>query len=393
MRNIAAAIEFGTSKIICVIGREKSIGRFEVLGSGVAGYEGIKNGRWLRRSNLEDAVSKALLIAERRAKKHVKEAYIGVPGVFSKVVCKEGFANVQNGRVTDTDIDKFLGAAADYYKDPRYRIVGGSPVYFLLDDGERYIDVLGSETEELRGKVSFMFAKKQFIEDVTEVLKNAGVKIKAFIPEIVAESLFLVPTEERDSSAVLLNIGYYDTNVSVVYGDAVVYNRTIHSGGMHLANDLSLVMNMEVEVAEQIKKRYSFGLENSGTKIYDYARPKSGRMEKYNHSLVSEIIEARVEHLCRLVYEAFEQSPIPIARRTRIFLTGGGLAMMKGARDILENQLKRQVRLARVVAPSLSTPNYYAALALLDFVFEREYFGEAYGGESLLKRISEKMYD
>jgi cell division protein FtsA len=202
--------------------------------------------------------------------------------------------------------------------------------------------------------------------------------------------------EERDASAVLLDIGFYDTNVTVVYGDAIVYNKTIHAGGMHIANDLSLVMNVVIDTAEQIKKQYSFGLENSGTKLYDYARPKDGKVERFSHSLVSEIVDARAEHLCGLITDVFEHSPISIARRTRVFLTGGGIAIMKGAKEMLEQQLKRQVRIARVEAPQLSTPNYYTALALLDYVFESEFFNaddDKGLGQKLLKKLSEKMYD
>ncbi len=393
MGNVTAAIEFGTSKIICIIGRGKSIGRFEALGSGSIRYEGIKNGAWLRREKAQDAVLKALYTAEKKAKKRVKETYIGVPGTFCRVVCQEGYASVESGIVTEGDVENFIKYAEDFYNDPNYVAVTAVPVYFILDDGERYIDVIGSSTAELRGKVSIVFAKRQFTEDVEEILEDSGVKIKGFIPEILAESLFLVPVEERDASAVLLDIGFFDTNVTVVYGDAIVYNKTIHAGGRHIANDLSLVMNIDIDTAEQIKKQYSFGLENSGTKLYDYARPKEGKVERFSHSLVSEIVDARVEHLCELINKVFEHSPITIARRTRVFLTGGGVAMMKGAKEMLEQQLKRQIRIARVEAPQLSTPNYYTALALLDYVFESEYFENEGKNQKILKRLSDKMYD
>ena len=50
--------------------------------------------------------------------------------------------------------------------------------------------------------------------------------------------------------------------------------------------------------------------------------------------------------------------------------------MMTGARDVLQRWLKRQVRILRVEAPQLSTPNYYTALGLLDYVFDHDIFGE-----------------
>ena len=162
---------------------------------------------------------------------------------------------------------------------------------------------------------------------------------------------------------------------------------------MHIASDLSIVMNMDVEAAEQIKKRFSFGLENNGTKLYDYAKLKNGRLQKYSHATISEVIDARVEQICALTYDALQSSPLNIARRTRIYLSGGGLAMMKGSRDALQKYLKRQVRVSIVEAPQLSTPNYYVALALLDYVFESDYLSEGRGGKSIFGRLSDKMFD
>ena len=394
MKNIAAAIEFGTSKVICVIGREKSVGRFEVLGAGEAKYDGIKNGRWCKPENVEEAVAKALLFAEKKARKRVKKVYVSVPGVFCKFVSHDGYTIVKSGVVKKLHIERLIEDAGGFYLDERRSTIAAStPVYYILDDGHRYIDVLGRKTRQLRGKVSFVIVPKHYVEDITDVMKSLGLEISAFVPEVLAESLFLVPPEERDHSAVLVNIGYYDTNVSVVYGDAVVYNKTIHVGGMQIASDLAIVMDIDIDMAEQIKKRFVFGLESGGAKLYDYAKHRSGRMEKFNHSTVAEIIEARVAHLCGIITQVFEQSPIPVARRTRIYLSGGGMAMMSGARDILQRMLKRQVRISRIEAPQLSSPNYYVALALLDYVFEADDYEEGYGGKSFTGFVQETMYD
>ncbi len=393
MKNVTAAIEFGTSKIMCVIGRQRSAGRFEVLGAGESKYEGIKNGQWQSPSNVEEAVAKAVELAEKRARKRIKEAFVGVPGAFCKVVCQEGSIAVESGRVADMHIEMLIEDAEKGYDDSRYCVINSTPVYFVLGDGNHYIDAVGAAVNELDSMVSMIFASREYIEDVSDVLSRLGIKISAFLPDILAESMFLVPAEERDLSAVLLNIGYYDTNVTVVYGDAIVYNKTIHAGGMHISNDLSIVLNMPIDMAEQIKKRYSFGLESAGAKLYDFAKQKSGRLERFAHSIVSEIIDSRVEHLCMLICVALEQSPLAIARRTRIFLSGGGLSMIKGVKEMLQKHLKRQVRIPCIDAPQLSMPNYYTALALLDYVFDAGITVSQKDGLAMLERLSSKMFD
>ncbi len=137
MKDTTAAVEFGTSKIICVIGQARSIGRFEVLGSGVARYEGLKNGRWIKPSNVEEAVAKAIYIAEKKARRHVREAYVGLPGVFQRVVCETGCTAVKTGIVSQQDVDAVVDDANRFPEDMRYALVCATPVYFSLDDSGR----------------------------------------------------------------------------------------------------------------------------------------------------------------------------------------------------------------------------------------------------------------
>jgi hypothetical protein len=51
------------------------------------------------------------------------------------------------------------------------------------------------------------------------------------------------------------------------------------------------------------------------------------------------------------------------------------------------------VRLPMIEAPQLATPNYYVALALLDYVFESDFLSEGRGRKSIFGRLSEKMFD
>ena len=64
--------------------------------------------------------------------------------------------------------------------------------------------------------------------------------------------------------------------------------------------------------------------------------------------------------------------------------------MMRGAKDILQKYLKRQVRLTDIEAPQLSTPNYYTVLGLVDYVFEKDNFSVGQGGKTKLDKFSGK---
>ena len=64
MKTVAAAIEFGTSKIITLIAESGSFTRCEIIGSGTVPYSGYCNGDWNNREELLPAIEASVRAAE-----------------------------------------------------------------------------------------------------------------------------------------------------------------------------------------------------------------------------------------------------------------------------------------------------------------------------------------
>ena len=73
-----------------------------------------------------------------------------------------------------------------------------------------------------------------------------------------------------------------------------------------------------------------------------------------------------------------------LGARSQIYLTGGGIAMMKRARDYLAEKLGQPVKLAAPRTAEMNSPVYSAALGMMDLTFDsiereeelRDGFGE-----------------
>ena len=90
--------------------------------------------------------------------------------------------------------------------------------------------------------------------------------------------MYLLPEDKRDSLAVLVDIGYYSTNVSLVYGDSLLFFTTIPMGGGHIASDIAYAMKVEGDTAEQLKRRYTFGLSDNNSISQLFAKNSDGKM-------------------------------------------------------------------------------------------------------------------
>jgi len=77
-----------------------------------------------------------------------------------------------------------------------------------------------------------------------------------------------------------------------------------------------------------------------------------------------------VGELIRMIDLAVKEASALLGPRSQIFMTGGGLAMMRGGRDYLAEKLKRPVKIPMAKAAKLNSPVYASALGLVDLVFD-----------------------
>jgi cell division protein FtsA len=369
MRDCKAIIEFGTSKISCTIAERRQRMGLEVLGCSRIAYSGIRQSNWVDSDEVYYALEQVLESAERQAGFRIKSVEVGIPGSFIKIVSKTAQIPIK-GRVTERDVEYLTAKAQNFKMAEDYSLVYEWPAWFFMEDGNVYLDPVGVQTKKMRGCISFTYANRFFLNDVIELFRHLGVKVENFVPEPLAEALYLVPQERRDSLAILVDVGYYTTNVSLIYGDAILYFRTIPMGGGSITSDIAYIMKLEDETAEQLKRRYSFGLEENNNISYMYAKDSEGKLKKFPYHLVKEIMDARVEHLVLYITKIFARTERGLDKRIDVFLTGGGIAYMRGSGSFYRAVSGRAPLSVKVNSVKLQEPGLHAAYAMMQFAYD-----------------------
>lgn len=369
MKDFKTVVEFGTSKISCTVAERKQRMGLEVLGYAQVPYSGIKKANWVDSKNVIYAVEQALESCERQTGFRIRSADVGIPGSFIKVITQSAQVPVK-GRVSERDVDRLVERARRFDILEDLSLVHEWPAWFLLDDKNVYLEPYDVPTKNLRGSVSFTFANKFFLKDALDLLNHLGVRVDYFIPEPLAEALYLLPAEKRDSFAALIDIGYYSTNFSIVYGDSILYFATIPMGGGHITSDISYAMKVEAETAEQLKRRYTFGLSDNNSISQLFAKDAEGKLRKYPYDLLKEIIDARVEHLIMYIGRYISKVEAKLGRKINIYLTGGGLAFMKGSDSFFRAVSGRIPSLIKVPNTKLQPPDMHSAYALMQYAYD-----------------------
>ena len=370
MKTTVAAIDFGTSKIVALVAETSGRQRCDIIGAGTVIYDGYLEGRWNAPDQLNEAISEAVKAAEEQSHTRLRDVYVGVPGDFSQVRTVEVKVDLQGAdpRVTERDIGALFDKAVEELGDIRGSIIHRSPAWFIVDDGKKTLEPMGMHGYELRAMISFVIADQFFLEDIQERFRSLGLNVNGCLSTPVGQAMLFVPDEERDRSAVLVDIGYLTTEVMVVQGDAITSLTNIPMGGGHIAADLAYGLEVPLQSAEQIKRGYVYGL-SAGQSTFEGV-DQAGNAKTFTREQVEEVLEPRAEEICEAIRDAVAESGTKLGNWSPVYMTGGGLTLNKGGKDVLSAKLDKPVKIPVHRAVKLANPIYYSALGLLDLVIQ-----------------------
>ena len=175
----------------------------------------------------------------------------------------------------------------------------------------------------------------------------------------------LIPEEERVRPAVLIDVGYRQTDICVIENAALTGIASIPMGGYQFASDLAFGLDVTLQSAEQAKRRFVFSLDYGDKTEILRSETASKRVE---NSTIAYIIEARANDLAQHIREELDRLQVNLESRPIVYLSGGGLLMMRGSLDYLKKTLGFPIKRDMPWTPRLSSPNYCSAFGALNFV-------------------------
>lgn len=370
MRSTITVIDFGTSKVVALVAEVSGRQRCDIVGAGIQPYDGFTDARWNNPDLVNDTISMAIKTAEEQARVNTRDIYVGVPGQFSRVYTVEVKVDLQGAdpHVSARDIETLFALANEEVREVRGTPIHRSPAWFVVDDGKKTLEPLNQHGNELRAMISYVIADQFFIDDVSERLRAIGKNACGFFSTPMGEAMLYISDEDRDRTALLIDMGYLNTEVIAVEGDTIIFHKALPLGGGYITADLAYGLDIPLDQAEQIKRSYVFGAPTSQPS-FDITGA-DGKTRTFAYDKVSQILEPRAEEVCEAIRDCVADSGVRLGNWSVVYLTGGGLAINRGGREFLGERLNRPVRDLPRKAVKLSSPIYSSALGLLDLIID-----------------------
>lgn len=376
MKNTVAAIDFGTSKIVTVIAASNSVSRFDIIGSGRVPYGGFCNGYWKDDDDLLiDEIHDSITAAETDSKTSIDEIYVGIPGEYIHVLTKEAEVDIssENKRVTQEDIDAVMDAAADLCNLADLDdcvVLHRSYAYLSVDGGKSTMEWANLKGSRLKALVTFITADLNFVEAACELFNDLHISIAGFLSPLMGQMLRLIDEEERDRGAILIDSGHLNTEISLIRGDAVVQHAVLPLGVSNITRDLSYTFNISYVLAEQLKRGYMFIPDEFEDEVDPQVYDESGSRISFPRDAVKRCVDATMNDLIDMIEGTLEEWEKFVKPRTTVYLTGGGIPMLRGGKEYLSQRLSRTIKVPVNKGTKLSSPDLSSTAGLIQLIFE-----------------------
>ncbi|MCA9349427.1 cell division protein FtsA [Candidatus Saccharibacteria bacterium] len=342
---IIVGIDFGSSKVCCVVGLIQEISSMpSVIGLGVSPVSGVRKGVIVDPEETISALSAAIEEAERMSGITISQAVVGVNGsAITSVNTEATVAIVSDDRIIKAeDIDRLHKAAAAMRLNPNQQILDIIPQAYLIDGQGGIIDPLGMNGIKLESSMHVLIAGSPTIRQIDNVLSRLEIRVLDYQPSILASAEAVSNKQQRERGIIVLDFGAETTGLVIYSEGQPVWTRVIPAGSLNISRDLVHALQVNLEIAEKLKLDYKDIVNNPASEI-DLAN--YGLDRRIERQLVIDVVSSRVEEIFGLVAEEIRLARMNTQLAGGAILTGGG-AKLYGIEELARECLKLPVKIS-----------------------------------------------
>jgi cell division protein FtsA len=373
--SLVAALDLGTTKVVCFVARIGDGGQPQVIGIGHQASRGVRAGTIVELDSAEKVVGLAVQAAEQMAGETVHEVVVNLSGGHPASQSLSVEVPVTGREIGDADLRRASRAYAHGLMGD-IEIVHAIPVGYTLDGSRGIRDPRGMFGDQLGIDLHLVTAGTGAIRNLGTCINRAHLEVDTVVLSPFASGLACLVDDETELGCALIDMGGGTTSIAVFIEGRLVFADCIPVGGAHVTNDIARGLTTPVVHAERLKTLYGSALPTVADDREIIDVPQVGEDEPAHpaqvpKSLLTGIIQPRMEEVFELVRGRLEAGGFDKAFGRRVVLTGGA-SQLQGARELAQLVLDKQVRMGRPLgvhglAEATAGPAFATATGLLAY--------------------------
>lgn len=330
MRNLIAAIDLGTTKVVCAVG-EKTTNGIKIIAHSSAPSKGVMRGEVINIQHVLDSLLPVLHNVENAIGYKLNEVFVGIAG--QNIRCASSATQVTRKDpeelITQEEIDTMTSSVYGTYMQNGEKVLHVIPQSYNIDDYMGITEPVGMMGQQINANFKLFIGKSNSAQFSNNVINRAGLKLREIILEPLASAKAVLTDEEREVGVAMLDIGGGTSDLLIIQDNIIRHAAVIPFGGNSVTEDIRMGCGVSSKHAEQLKVQH-------GTCFSAYAPKKTivipgigGRESReISFGVLAGIIEARMSEIFEAVDYEIERSGFKNMLQAGLVITGGSSQML-----------------------------------------------------------------
>lgn len=401
---IVTVLDVGSSKVCCVVAQVSPTAptqllrgrthKVKVIGIGHQKSQGVKSGVVVDLGRAEQSIRLAVDAAERMAGLTVDSLLVNLTAGRLKSHTFAATVNLGGHEAAEVDIKRVLAAGAKQALKVEREVIHVLPVSFSLDAERGVRDPRGMVGDTLGVDMHVLTGDAAPQRNLELAINRSHLSVERMVATPYASGLAALVDDELEMGAACIDMGGGSTSIAVFSDGKFAYADALAIGGSHVTMDLSKGLSIGFDDAERLKVMHGTSLPASADDrdvviVHPLGGDNGGVPMQVPRSLMSRIVQARVEETLELLRDRLNKSGFGNVVGRRVVLTGGA-SQLAGLPDTARRILGRNVRIGRPLGigslpEAAKGPAFSAAVGLMIYPQVSAFENERAGGASRLR--------
>lgn len=329
-------LDIQSSKISVLVGYESVNQNYKIVCKNIVDYAGFMQGKFLLEEKLEEEISNVLNLTQINYNRKIEKVYVGVPAEFCYNGLNEAELQLKMPvKIKQKHLDVLFEKSSPLSISSK-TLINRSAVEYQLDD-EEVDNPIGKTGCKIWCRMSEIFASNYFVELIGNILDNCKIKEYEFVSAELSEGLYLFDEDIRKDGAVVIDCGYITTSLFSVKNEGLLDLKSFSKGGGYITSDLAEILELGYNDAEMLKRKLVLTIQPTELDVYQLSKDKTVDVKTAN-----DIALARIDAIIDGIKKCLSKFRM---ESDRVYLTGGGIAKIKGIKYYLGNRLSKKVEI------------------------------------------------
>ena len=325
MRKLVAAIDLGTSKVVCLVG-EKTDAGIKIIAMNEAPTKGISRGEVVNIQSALDSMLPTIQNVENAIGEKINDVFIGIAG--QSVKCIQGTNQTTRVNpdeyITSEEIEQITEAMYSNFSTEGDEVIHAVAQSYNIDDFMGNNEPVGMIGQQIYSNFKLFTGKKTSSQLRKNVLKRAALNVSGTYLAPFASAMAVLGEDEKEIGVALLDIGAGTTDLIIIHENVIRYAAVIPFGGNCITEDVKQGCGVSSRVAEQLKVEKGSCMSSIAPDKNVRIAGVGGREDKQIHvKNLAEIIESRVEEILEAAMYEIEKSGYKEKIKAGLVITGG----------------------------------------------------------------------